>query len=178
MTASLCLCAGDIFCTRNPMWLGRAINAVQRFHAIDNESAYSHAGIIVGPSGRTFESLWTIRYAELANYTGKGVLIGRHVSMSPSIAAQGLRQLSAYEGRIYPFHRLIFHLIPPVAKYVSSGKFLVCSELVARFLWLCGLKSYWKGVNPDHIADWIRKYRDFEIVFEGKFDPKDVVQIP
>lgn len=162
---------GDIFCTRNPMWLGRAINAVQRFHAIDNESTYSHAGIITDATGATFESLWTIRHSHLIEYENVGVLIGRHVSMSPSIARAALKQIAVYDGRIYPFHRLIFHLIPPAAKYISSGRFLVCSELAARFLWLCGLKPYWKGVNPDHIADWIRKYRDFEIVYEGNLEP-------
>ena len=105
------------------------------------------------------------------------VLIGRHKAMTPSIAKQGIKQIMVHEGRIYPAHRLILHLIPPAAKYISTGQFLVCSELVSRFLWLCGVKSYWKGVNPDHIADWIRKFRDFEIVYQGNLEPGAVPQM-
>jgi hypothetical protein len=168
---------GDIFCTRNPMALGRAINAVQRFHAIDNESKYSHAGIITDSAGTTFESLWTIRHSHLREYLGQKVLIGRHAVMGRGVFEVGYSHLLKHEGRIYPFHRLFLHLIPPLAKYVSTGRYLVCSELVGRFLYECGLKDYWKGVNPDHVADWIRKFRIFEIVFEGELRQEDLNEV-
>lgn len=159
---------GDIFCTRNPMWLGRAINAVQRFHSVDNQSEYSHAGIVIDPDGGSFESLWTIRRSHIDIYEGKKVLVGRHEDMTRAMATNGLEALyQEHLGQIYPAHRLIFHLIPPLAKYISSGHFPVCSELAAKFLCKCGLLGYWKGVNPDHIADMIHNFRYFEVVYEG-----------
>jgi len=39
---------GDIFCSANPMFLGRAINIVQTIWSPDHKSTYSHSGIIVG----------------------------------------------------------------------------------------------------------------------------------
>ena len=160
---------GDIFCTRNPMALGRAINAVQKFWSSDNESFYGHAGIICDQDGVTFESLWTIRYAKLDAYLGNQVLIGRHVFMTRAKFDMGMRGVSHHEGQIYPAWRLIFHLFPPAAKYISSGAFPVCSELACKFLCKSGLMpaSRWKGKNPDHVADMIRKWRTWRVVYEG-----------
>jgi len=158
---------GDIFCTRNPMALGRAINQIQKFWSSDNESEYSHSGIICNPKGITFESLWTIRYSKLDAYAGKQVIIGRHFGMNQEAFDEGIRGIAKHEKQIYPFHRLLFHLFPPAAKYISSGGFPVCSELVCKFLCKAGLMPTWKGKNPDHVADMIHKWRTWEVVFEG-----------
>lgn len=159
---------GDIFCTRNPMWLGRAINAVQKFWSSDNESVYSHSGIIIDTAGTTLESLWTIREQNIEDaYSGSGVIIGRHKLMTRKAFEEGLKCVMKHKGQIYPFHRLIFHLFPPAAKYISTGGFPVCSELACKFLAAAGLLNSWKGKNPDHVADMIRRWRMWDIVFEG-----------
>ncbi|MBC2712071.1 MAG: hypothetical protein HGJ94_14125 [Desulfosarcina sp.] len=166
MTDKIILKPGDIFCTRNPMWLGRAINSVQKFNSVDNESSYSHAGIIIDLH-LTFESLWTIKKGSLSAYEEKKVLIGRHTKMTQDLFEAGIAPVLKHEGQMYPVWRLVLHLIPPMAKYISNGKNPVCSELVAKFLAACGLLDSWKGRNPDHIADMIRKFRCFDVVFEG-----------
>ena len=159
---------GDIFCTRNPMALGRAINAIQTFWASDNESKYSHAGIILDTEGTTYEALWTIKEQNLEEaYIGCGVLIGRTHFMTRAKFEAGLAEVLPFEGRIYPFHRLALHLIPPMAKYISTGQYLVCSELTARFLVGAKCMTSWRGKNPDHLADMIRKWRTWKVVFEG-----------
>jgi hypothetical protein len=167
----LALLPGDIFLTRNPMWLGRTINAVQAFWAADNRSEYSHAGIILNKNGKTFEALWTVRSQNLqTGYASMRVLIGRHELMNVGRFVRGMSRISGLEGKWYPFHRLFFHLFPPAAKYVSTGSFLVCSELTGKFLWGAGLVDFYKGKNPDHLADMVRRHKGWQIVFEGDLD--------
>jgi hypothetical protein len=159
---------GDVFCTANPMWLGRAINFVQKAYASDNEAKYSHAGIIVSKDFKTFESLWRIRESNLKEYQDKQILIGRHERMRSDLFLKTYPDFkSSYDQKMYPFWRLFYHMFPPMAKWFSTGKDMVCSELVFRFLVECGLCKYWKAKNPDHLADVIRNYKGWQIVFEG-----------
>ena len=68
--------AGDIFLTRNPMLLGRAINLIQKFTSKDNKSRYSHAGVLLTSNGTTFEALWTNKKQNLFEaYFDKEILI-------------------------------------------------------------------------------------------------------
>lgn len=157
---------GMIFCSKNPMWLGRAINGIQTFWDVDNKSEYSHSGIITSKLGGTFESLWTIRRSLIDNYKGQKVLIGRHKLMNQFFFDKGMKSVLCHKGQWYPFWRLIFHMIPPIAKYISSGAFPVCSELAMKFLCGAGMADNWKGWNPNNVADMIRKWDDWEVVFE------------
>ena len=178
---------GDIFCSRNPMALGRAINFIQKIHAKDNQSEYSHAGIIVvGGELRecgTFEALWTNKQQNfLKAYRGKKVLIGRHKGMTLPLFSKGWNGIKKHEGKWYAGHRLFFFFIPFVAKYISLG-LGVCSELVGKFISKSGVNAtsselvakfretgesfYWRGLNPDDIADMIHKWKDYDVIFEG-----------
>lgn len=162
--------SGDIFCTANPMWLGRAINVVQKFWALDNHSEYSHAGIITGSAGKTFESLWTIRVSDLDQYIGKKILIGRNPNLSLKRMKNSIIGLYLkHNGQWYPFWRLAFHLFPPAAKWISSGRHPVCSELVCKMLVMSGMSSIgrWQGKTPDNVADMINKWDAFNVIYEG-----------
>ena len=159
---------GDVFCSQNPMMLGRMINAVQKFHSKDNKSEYSHSGVILDSSGTTFEALWTNRKQNLFEaYKGKKVLIGRHVDMVPAIFAVGWVGVKKHEGKRYAWHRLPLFFIPFVAKYANAG-LCVCSELTMKFLCHCRLAPAWKGWTPDDVADMIIKWREYETIFEGE----------
>lgn len=163
--------AGDCFCTRNPMMLGRAINVVQKFHAKDNKSQYSHAGIMIDPEV-SFEALYTNRRQDFFNaYAGRQVLIGRHKYMTANIFQKGWRGVKHHEGQLYAGHRLFLFFIPLMSKYLSLG-LAVCSEMTMKFLCKAGLTDAWKGWNPDDVADMIHRWRDWEIIFEGKL-PKE-----
>jgi len=162
---------GDIFCSRNPMMLGRAINFVQKIHAKDNQSEYSHSGIIVkgGPLKQTvsFEALWTNKQQDFyKSYKGKKVLIGRHKDMNLKLFNRGWNGIRHHEGKWYAGYRLPLFFIPFLAKYLSLG-LGVCSELTIKFLFKAGLAANWKGWNPDDVADMIHNYRDYEIIYEG-----------
>jgi hypothetical protein len=159
---------GDNFTTINPMWLGRAICAVQKFNDIDNAAAYSHAGIIMGQLATTFEALWKNGRQELFSaYAGKKILIGRHQDMNQERFQAGWDVIARLEGKWYAGHRLFLMLIPPLAKYLASGKFCVCSEIVAKFLKGAGIMTYWAGVTPDHVSDMIHNHKGWATIYEG-----------
>jgi len=159
---------GDIFCTRNPMFMGKAINFVQKFISVDGRSRYSHSGIILSETGETFEALWRNRRQNLFTaYQDKNVIVGRHRSMTPLLFGQAWDRIRHHEGKWYAGHRLFFFLLcPPLAKYLSVGPG-VCSELTAKLWFRAGLIDFWSGVYPDFLADMIHNWRDIELVYEG-----------
>lgn len=161
---------GDIFCTVNPMWLGKSINAVQKFFDPDNEAKYSHAGIITDSDGGTFEALWTTKNSTLSQYKGKQIIIGRNESMIDAIFPIAYAEVLQHKGQWYPFHRLAFFLIPPLAKYVHVLNRPVCSELAAQFLCYAGILKNWAGKDPDYIADMMTRWRGWTIIYEGVWD--------
>ena len=93
------------------------------------------------------------------------MLIGRHSGMGLIEFTKGWNGVKHHEGKWYAGHRLLFFLIPPVAKYLNLG-LGVCSELTAKFLFKSGMWRQWKGLNSDDIADRIHHWREFEVVFE------------
>ena len=164
---------GDVFCSANPWAVGRLIQAAERFWSRDNHVEYGHAGIITGASGETLEALWTVKHSTLSAYSGKPVLIARplarldrSVTLNMDMAINRTEEEHLRQG--YPIWRLVFHLIPPLAKYVASKKFLVCSELVAKYLFYIGARhGQYMGTNPDTLADEWDKWRNFEVIFKG-----------
>jgi len=164
------LLPGDIFCSRNPMWLGIAINAVQRFWDVDNQCDYGHAGIITGVFGNTLEALWTVKAQNVWRAYDSpdrgGLLIGRNQNMTYDKFLAGMEAVKVYKGNPYPLWRLFLHLIPPLGKYLSTGKFLVCSELTAKFLVGAGELNFYKGVTPDYLQDMIEHWDEWDIVYE------------
>jgi len=160
---------GDIFCVQSPMLFGKIIVFIEKINSTDNEAKYGHSGIILDSDGTTFEALWTNKKQNLfEKYAGYNILIGRHRDMTEETFQKGWDKVRHHEGQWYAGHRLLFFFVPFVAKYLNLG-LGVCSELTAKFLCHSGVIEdlYWKGKNPDHIADMIHKWKGWEIVFEG-----------
>lgn len=111
----------------------------------------------------------------LATYAGQRIIIAR--PLVPDSVEYGtgllckyraLAEVSNHLGQWYPAWRLLLHLAPPLAKYLSNGRNLVCSELVAKYLTLIGTRSGpYTGINPDTLADMWIAWRNFEVVYEG-----------
>jgi len=169
------LLAGDEFTTKNPMALGVAINVVQTVKAVDNDSDYTHAGIITGPDGTSIESLWTVKSQNIYRaYAGQRIMIVRNAHMSIPVFLAGYEKVKPNIGQWYPFPRLLLHMIG-MAKWVHWGH-VVCSELVAKFEAGCaeklgeenhGFLRNWYGVNPDNLVDRWRDSKHYEVIFEG-----------
>ncbi len=161
---------GDLFGTRNPMALGRAINALQYVWSTDGEATYSHSGIIETESGFTYEALWHIQSGHLADYAGKQIIIARFDELSPESFRTAMDRLKArHNDQWYPGWRLLFHLFGPLSKWLSwKGKWVVCSELAAELEYLLGVRhSQFVGTTPDRLADEWRNWHGWSIVGEG-----------
>lgn len=167
---------GDEFATRNPMALGKMINIVQQIKAYDNQSEYTHTGIIVDPHGATLEALWTVKTQNLFDaYKGQKVLIVRNIHMTLPVFIAGLAKIRPHIGQWYPIHRLLLYLIG-VAKWIHWDG-IVCSELAAKFETGCaeylgdddasGFMRNHYGVNPNHLAGRWAISRFYQTVFEG-----------
>ena len=161
---------GDVFCTANPWLLGRMILWTERMWSHDNEALYGHAGIVDSPEGATFEALWRIRHAQLSDYSGKAIVIARPRAVQGKKDERLAMLKERFEGKRYPLHRLAMHILPPVAK-LGTGNFVVCSELVAAYLWMLGLRhKQYLGTNPDTLADEWRQGYCCDVLFEGIFE--------
>lgn len=164
--------AGDVVCTRNPMWLGRAITAAEKFWSTDCEAKYSHALVMLNATN-TFEALWTNRSQDFFRaYAGENVLIARPIAPADLQIQIALNKIyHDHAGKMYPFWRLFAFLLPPLAKINFSDR-PVCSEMVAEYLQLVSVRPHpWKGVNPDTLADEFRDGRAYEVIFEGRLEP-------
>lgn len=162
---------GDIFATRNPQGLGKAILLMQDVKSQDGKSDYGHTGIITSSSGDTFEALWTIKEQKLFEaYKGSQVLVARWDGMTLEAFNQGFSEVSKMKDRMYPWYRLVWHALG-LARWVHFLKTPVCSEITAHFLLHAGAtciygENYW-GITPDNLVDEWRISKHFNTVFEG-----------
>lgn len=169
--AILILKPGDFFAVRGTGLISKLINFFQRFWSKDNESIYSHAGLILDAAGTTLEALdkGTLASQNLFEaYKGHQILIARYDHLTPALHRVALEALKEeFEGEEYPFYRILLHIFGPLAKLHFLGRG-VCSEVVAYYLWKVGARhKQWAGTNPDTLADeWVR-WRDFTVVFQG-----------
>jgi hypothetical protein len=159
---------GDIVLTENPWFLGKAIIAVEKFYSLDQEANYGHAKFVLDVQGNTFEALWTTKKTHIDRCKGKNVLIGRHKEMTDEKFQQAWQQIQDYDGNWYPLHRLFMFIVPPLAK-ISLFDWAVCSELVAKMLYEAGLLDFWSGIMPSDLEDMILYWKDFEIVYQGRW---------
>lgn len=170
------LCPGDEFAARHPTPLGSLINLAQAAKAVDNESLYTHTGIVTDPYGSTVEAFWTVKSRNLWEaYRGARVLIVRNMNMQPDVYAAGFEKIRKHLGQWYPVHRLLLHALG-LAKWIHWGR-IVCSELTAKFETGCaeflgpdktsGFMRNYYGVNPDNLVDRWKISRYYTTVFEG-----------
>ena len=180
--APLALQRGDVFVCQGSMGVvSAAIRGAQRILSRDNRADYGHAGIITSATGQTLEALWTVRRGHLDAYAGQRILLARPTGtvfrprepVSLRTRDQALDLIEAqYLGRVYPLWRLPLHLVPWLAKYASTGRWLVCSELVAKYLTLIAARDLvFCGINPDTLADEWVCWRNFDVLYEGQWPP-------
>lgn len=163
--ADIRLAPGMEFVVNSGSALAKWINGFQRFKSLDCESAYNHAGIITSEKGRTFEALWKIQYGDLDAYKGCDILVVCHKMMSEKRFTMAWPEIGKLNGKLYPVPRLFLHAVG-MAKFIH-WKFPVCSELVGKFEFECGLRNNWWGINPDNLADEWRISKYYDIVYEG-----------
>lgn len=77
--------------------------------------------------------------------------------MTKEMFRAGLDGVLGHCGNWYPLHKLITNIIPPLGKYLNTGKRLICSELVGKFL-------HCAGVPGGKVVDIYTEYHADEIV--------------
>jgi hypothetical protein len=159
---------GMVFAVNSKSLLARAINWCQKVKATDNDSCYNHAGIIVNGEGQTFEALTKIGYSGLYKHKGKEIIVAMHKQMTDKRFNKAWPEISKLNGKMYPFPRLALHLVG-LAKFIH-WKFPVCSELVAKFEFECGLRKQWWGVNPDNLADEWDISKHYDVIYKGVWE--------
>lgn len=167
---------GDVFVTSNDTKLGFLIRLAEKFWAKDGKARFGHAGIILDSRGTTFEALPDgLKYSTLDEYCGSEVMITRPVQSlthNPILRlnkAIALRKVVAcHLGQKYPYWRILLHIIPPLARRISKGERLVCSELTAKYLREIGAwGEVVAGINPDDLADAFEVRDSFDVIFDG-----------
>jgi hypothetical protein len=160
---------GDVFAVTSDKWLANRINDVSKFWSDDNQSRYSHSGIIITHHGRTMEALKRLDFYYLSQYVGQPIIIAR--PSAPVHRCQLAIDLLVKEhiNQAYPWWRILLHTVQPLAKLITyKGKYVVCSELVAKYLHYLKVRHpIYTGVTPDMLADEWRRWKDFEIIYEG-----------
>ncbi len=159
---------GDIFFVSQPSVLGSMINWAQRLLSSDNVARYNHSGITIDDKGTTFEALWRAEsHNFFERYEGKQVLIARMDAPLRKIHAAVEKVVMEDEGNIYPIHRFIFLIAPPLAKYTGTNR-SVCSEISAKMAYYAGVRhQYYQGTTPDKLVDEVRHWKEYTIPFEG-----------
>ena len=157
---------GDIFLTTTSSIISSGINAVQGWWSLDGISKYTHAGIIVDNTNKTFEARFKgIEYSNLDHIPNQPLLVARHQFMSPKVFIKAFERLKYHTGAMYPFHRLFLHIIPPLAKIFAKDQ-AVCSELAGQLLYHAEFLDYWKGITPDDLHDIFVHWEYYDIVYE------------
>ncbi|MEM3452015.1 MAG: hypothetical protein QW835_00110 [Candidatus Hadarchaeum sp.] len=162
------LTLGDLFFVDGGSLLSRAINFFQRLKSADWESTFSHVGLVLDCNGTIFhaakkeicrENLFQV-YPSM-----ECAIVRPRASVSAIRSAVG--EIMRYEGEVYPYFRLFLHLIG-LARFIHWRNTMVCSELVARFLYYLGIRHrYWFGTTVDQLWDELCHHRDFDTVFQG-----------
>jgi len=162
------LMAGDIFFTRSENFIGKTIRSVQKFWSKDGKSRYNHCGVIISPKGKTIEALSKgVFHGNIFSDYGKTeIMIARHEHMNMHRFAKSYAVVRKHLGRRYPHHRLLFHMMPVIAKNFNPSKLLVCSEITGKFLMTASLIGYYLGLNVDDLEDMVRTYKWWNVITE------------
>jgi hypothetical protein len=158
---------GDVFLVEANPLMSPVTNFFQRWWSKDDTSVFGHSGIIIDDKGSTFEARWKVESNSLfKKYGGKNILIVRIAKFDPYRFLDAMSSLEPHRGEWFPFMRMVLHALR-IAKFIHWSK-LVCSELVAKYLFYMGTRHHhYFGANVDDLEEELRNWKDYSIVFDG-----------
>ena len=144
----------DFFCTQGSGFIGWSIRKITKNMSPDRECEFNHAGLFPEGTECTLEALWHVEQTNFfEHYEGCAVLIGQYNLKTPKLAKFSLSKIVEHIDQPYPKRRLFFHLLN-LAHHIHWINAVVCSELVAKYLFYAGARGHkWWGVTPDILAD-------------------------
>lgn len=160
--------AGDPILSRSFSPLDEIIEAGQSGIA-PSIPKWVHALIALEPAGTILDTVWPkIKIGHIDDYIGCSLLIGRYQEAAPADVRRACEAVKKDVGRRYPPLRLVLDGLG-VGRLIH-GRATVCSEEQAKFLWhLTGFDEFenWAGWEPGELAVVYRRWREFEVIFEG-----------
>lgn len=170
---------GDTFCSASPWIIGRWIVAVSAWWlSADAHAVYGHSGIITSNDGDTIEALWRVRSRNIYEaFSGQQIVIARPLKdlegfyVTAIDKSEAVKQIIMdHHKTLYPWWRIPLNLIPPLARKFATKKYVVCSEMTAKFAWLIGVRhNQYPGTTPDQLSDEFHRWKQqYEIIYEGK----------
>ncbi|MFW6247273.1 MAG: hypothetical protein ACOC22_03835 [bacterium] len=164
---------GDYFLYFNPnKKISNLIVSIVELLTLSGISQFSHSGIIIDDDGTTFEAKHRIMklniYEDYINKMEDGykIMIVRNKEMNDSLFNQGWNAIKEYEGKLYPYHRLVFFLFYPLPKVMHYVDWGVCSELTSKFYYSCNLLDFWSGVTPGDLEMIGKYWKNWNIIYE------------
>jgi len=177
---------GDIFCVSQPEQgiLSKAIIKISIAKSLDNQCEYSHSGIMINET-MTYEANWHYEKQNLRDaYKGCKMLIGRINEAELNYQgcklnwSKGLRTYMHLLGKQYPWYRLPLFLMGRGLSKKTILKKPVCSEKTVGELYgatgYLAFKSNY-GWVPDDVADAIKRWDIFDVIFEGTLLADEIV---
>lgn len=169
MQAQARLRPGDIMLFAGRSFRSQIINFFQSLFARDWKSKYNHAALVASEDGDIFHATrWRIKYTSLRHrYRRSRVIIFRWRGMTHKRFRQGFAEIAAMEGRPFAFWRQLLHAVR--LGWLFYGKYMVCSELVARFLQAAGARQdHWAGVNVRDLYDELVDHPEqYDVIYQG-----------
>jgi hypothetical protein len=160
---------GDIILFAGRSFRARLVNFFQALFARDRTSAYNHAALVTSEDGDILHvTRWFIKYTSLKHrYRRSRVMIVRWRGMSRDRFRQAFAEIAPMQGRAFAFWRQ--PLLAVRLGWISFGEYMVCSELVARFLQAAGARSGpWAGLNVRDLYDeFVDHPEHYDVLYRG-----------
>jgi hypothetical protein len=161
---------GDIILFAGQSFRARLVNFFQSFFAKSGVSIYNHAALVTSGDGDILHATrWRIKYTSLKRrYRRSQVLVVRWRHLTLERFRLGMAQVGPMLGRPFAFWRQVLHAIR--LGWLFSGEYVVCSELVAKFLSAAGARpGHWAGVNVNDLyEEFMDNPSHYQVVFRGR----------
>lgn len=161
---------GDIILFAGRSFRAKLVNFFQSLYAKRGVSSYNHAAVVASGDGDILHATrWRIKHTSLKRrYRNSQVMVVRWRGMTPERFHSGLTEVKAMLGRPFAFWRQLLHAIRLGGLFYS--KYVVCSELVAKFLIAAGAwPRHWAGVNVNDLyEEFMENSTQYQVVFQGR----------
>jgi hypothetical protein len=161
---------GDIVLFAGRSFRARLVNFFQSLFAKSGASLYNHAAVVTSGHGAILHATrWRIKYTSLKRcYRRSQVLVVRWRHMTQERFRLGMTQVGPMLGRPFAFWRQVLHALR--LGWLSWGEYVVCSELVAKFLAAVGAwPRHWAGVNVNDLyEEFMENPSQYWVVFRGR----------
>lgn len=161
---------GDIILFAGRSFRAKVINFFQSLFAKSGRSIYNHAALVTSAEGDILHATrWRIKHTSLRKrYRRSQVMILRWRHLTLDRLRRGMAEVGPMLGRPFAFWRQLLHAVR--LGWLFYGKYVVCSELVAKFLSAAGARArHWAGTNVNDLyEEFTGNPSHYQVVYQGR----------